>query len=110
MTSAKRLWLGWSPEGVCQLRTYGFNLFQDIERFWADYLGYGKKDFSFHSFRRTTCTIAVENGASLEQLMNFCGWRNTNMLQKYHSSSISGLRKMATLLGGQDKETEIATN
>ena len=71
MSNTGGLWCGYDSCGNCLPKTCGYNRFQAIGRYWAEFLGYGEEDFYFHSFRRTTCTIAVEIGATSEQLKGF---------------------------------------
>ena len=67
--------------------------------------------FTFHSLRRTSATIAVDQGASMQQMTDFYGWSNTNMPQEYVSTRKKSCKLMAEkLLGAVDKTTWGNTN
>ena len=39
----------------------------------------GPVKYTFHSFRRTSATRVADAGASMEQLVDFFGWKNGTM-------------------------------
>ena len=60
--------------------------------------------YTFHSLRRSSATAAADGGASVQQLMDFYGWQNTNMSQEYVSSSKVGVKSMAERIQGATGE------
>ena len=62
--------------------------------------------YTFHSLRRSSATAAADGGASVQQLMDFYGWSNSNMPQEYVSSSKASVRGMADRLLGIEAEGE----
>ena len=61
--------------------------------------------YTFHSLRRSSATAAADNGASVAQLMDFYGWKNTNMPQEYVSSSKASVKSMAVRLQGPGSDS-----
>ena len=83
----------------------GKNTISMIPRQVADLLG--KEDpskFTFHSLRRSSATVAADNGATVAQLMDFYGWKNGKMPQEYVSSSKASVKSMANRLQGPGSE------
>ena len=64
--------------------------------------------YTFHSLRRSSATAAADNGASVAQLMDFYGWKNSCMPQEYVSSSKASVKSMAVRLQapGSDSSEE----
>ena len=54
--------------------------------------------FTFHSFRRTSATMAADSGATSQQLQYFFGWKNPGMCSEYVSTSKAALTTMASHL------------
>jgi hypothetical protein len=63
--------------------------------------------YTFHSFRRTSATIAADAGATKEQMVDFFGWKNGAMCQEYISSSKPAIIGMANKLGAVGVETVV---
>ena len=59
--------------------------------------------YTFHSLRRSSATAAADAGASVQQLMDFYGWQNSNMPQEYVSSSKFSVKNMAERLQTKDE-------
>lgn len=68
------------------------------------------ENYTFHSMRRSSATAAANSGASVQQLMDFYGWSNTNMPQEYVSSSKFNLKSMANKLQGESTSTSTSVN
>ncbi len=67
----------------------------------AKSLGKGKesiKDFTFHSFRRSSASAAADNGATAQQMIEFYCWKSESMPQEYISTSKKATNNMAGLL------------
>ena len=56
--------------------------------------------YTFHSFRRGSCTSAADNGVTAEQMVDFYGWRNASMCKEYISTSKAAVTTMAHKLVG----------
>lgn len=56
------------------------------------------KNYSFHSFRRSSVTQAADQGASAQQLVDFYGWKSASMAQEYISTSKAALQNIAEKL------------
>ena len=59
-------------------------------------------DFTFHSLRRSSATAAADAGATVQQMMEFYGWQNTNMPQEYVSTSKAAVKTMAEKLSNSN--------
>ena len=59
------------------------------------------KDYTFHSFRRSSATVAADNGASAQQMIDFFGWNNVSMPQEYISTSKAAVKSMANNLSSR---------
>ena len=55
-------------------------------------------NYTFHSFRRSSATAAADNGASVQQMQDFYGWKSANMTMEYISTSKSAVQSMASSL------------
>ena len=62
--------------------------------------------YTFHSFRRTSATMAAEEGGSAMQLQDFFGWKNPNMTIEFISTSMAAITSMAEKLNFVTKEKE----
>ena len=85
----------------------GKNKVSDVPREMAQILKLkDPQSYTFHSLRRSSATCAADSGASVQQLMDFYGWKNTNMPQEYISSSKVAVKGMAERLqcAGQKNE------
>ena len=60
--------------------------------------------YTFHSFRRTSATMAAEEGGSAMQLQDFFGWKSPNMTSEYISTSKAAITAMAEKLDFVTKE------
>lgn len=56
--------------------------------------------YTFHSLRRSSATAAADDGASVQQMMDFFGWSNPKMPQEYVSTSKASITGMANRLVG----------
>jgi len=87
----------------------GKNMVFKVPHEIAELLGLpNPSSFTFHSFRRTSATMAAHAGATTEQLVDFFGWKNASMCQEYISSSkpaILGMANRLTLAQQEDKNT-----
>ena len=61
--------------------------------------------FTFHSFRRTSATLAADSGSSPQQMQDFFGWKSPNMTTEYITTSKAAINKMATFLNPSTAET-----
>jgi len=61
--------------------------------------------YMFHSFRRTSATIAADAGSTTKQMVDFFGWKNSSMCQEYILSSKPAILVMANRLAGSGKKT-----
>lgn len=69
----------------------------------AKYLGLPNvEDFISHSWRRSSATIAVEQGFDVVQLKLLGGWKSSTVAEGYVDNSIKGKKKRARMLSGQD--------
>ena len=59
--------------------------------------------YTFHSFRRTSATNAADNGATPQQMVDFYGWKLTNMAKEYVSTSKHAIKTMACKLECHEK-------
>ena len=62
--------------------------------------------YTFHSFRRTCASVSADNGATIQQLTDFCGWKNPKMAQEYVSTSKKAVTNMANMLLPANDEAE----
>ena len=77
----------------------GRNMVADIPHVIATYLELpNAHEFTFHSFRRSSATAAADAGATPAQMVDFFGWKNTNMPNQYISSSSAQVNTMANRL------------
>ena len=85
----------------------GKNTISVVPKEMAKLLGKeSSNDFTFHSLRRTSATAAADNGATVQQLMDFYGWQNTNMPQEYVSTSKAAVSSIAQKLQGDLSKKE----
>ena len=54
--------------------------------------------YTFHSFRRSSATVAADFGATPQQMVDFFGWKSTDMTAEYISTSKKATTDMANLL------------
>ena len=54
--------------------------------------------YTFHSFRRSSATAAADNGATVQQMQDFFGWKSASMTMEYISTSKSAVQSMASSL------------
>jgi hypothetical protein len=59
-------------------------------------------DYTFHSFRRTSASLAANGGSTSNQMQDFFGWKHPSMCQEYVSSSKPAIRNMAKKLATVD--------
>ena len=69
-------------------------------------------DFTFHSFRRTSATLAADSGATIQQMQDFFGWKSPSMTMEYITTSSAAVKSMASVLNsesdvGEDKMAEL---
>ena len=60
--------------------------------------------YTFHSFRRTSATLAADSGATTEQMVDFFGWKDGRMCKEYISSSKPAIMSMANRLSNSNSE------
>lgn len=60
----------------------------------------GIKDFRWHDFRHTWASWHVQNGTSLQELMELGGWASLDMVQRYAHLSSSHLQRAAENVSG----------
>lgn len=60
--------------------------------------------YTFHSFRRSSASMAADSGATSEQMMSFFNWKHPSMCQEYISTSKAAIKEMATKLSSTVKE------
>ena len=78
----------------------GRNMMAEIPHQIAEFLGKDQPQlFTFHSFRRSSATAAADQGATAQQMVDFYGWKSTNMTAEYISTSRHQLGMMANKLG-----------
>ena len=56
--------------------------------------------FTFHLLRRSSATCAADSGTTIQQMMDFYGWKNTNMPQKCVLFTKASVKGMAEKLQG----------
>lgn len=61
------------------------------------------KEFSSHSFRRTSATVMADNGGSALQMKSKFGWSHESTIKEYFDHSKDGLKKAAQLLNNEEK-------
>ena len=92
--SGRAFWTGRGQTFVNQ--PLGKNSFFAIPHEVAKVLKKDKPEcYSFHSFRRTSATVAAESGISANQMTDFYGWKSPSMANEYISTSKKSLRTMA---------------
>lgn len=66
------------------------------------------ENYTGHSFRRTSATILAENGGDLLTLKQHGGWKSSTVAEGYIAESISGNKRIATMVQGHTsiKESE----
>ena len=62
--------------------------------------------FTFHSFRRSSATLAAGSGASAQQMQDFFGWKSPSITMEYISTSKYAVIVMANKLNPMKQETE----
>ena len=55
-------------------------------------------DFTFHSFRRTSATLAADSGATIQQMQDFFGWKSPSMTMEYITISATVVNSMASAI------------
>jgi len=84
----------------------GRNMLFKVPHEIAELLGLpNPSSYTFHSFRRTSATLAADGGSTSEQMVDFFGWKNSSMCQEYISSSKPAMLVMANRLAGSGKKT-----
>ncbi len=81
------------------------NIIAQVPHEVADYLD--KEDpsiFTFHSFRRSSASIAADMGGTALQMQSFFGWKNSNMAMEYISTSKTAIEDMANKLAHSDSD------
>ena len=97
----------WTGRHVCYADVpMGKNIIAKIPHEMATFLKKSNsKDFTFHSFRRSSATAAADSGASAQQMIDFFGWNNVSMPQEYISTSKAAVKSMANnLISAVDNE------
>jgi hypothetical protein len=71
------------------------------------------KEYTGHSFRRTSATLLADAGADLLTLKRHGGWRSSTAAEGYVQDSITSKRKIGELIAGQvelSKRTSTVTS
>ena len=85
----------------------GRNKVAEVSHEVARFLGKENPEaFTFHSFRRSSATAAADAGATVQQMIDFFGWKNPTMTSEYISTSTHQLNAMAQKLGGGGSGSE----
>lgn len=63
-------------------------------------------NYTFHSFRRSSASMAADSGATSDQMMSFFNWKHPSMCQEYISTSKAAIKGMATKLSSKTREEE----
>ena len=63
--------------------------------------------YTGHCFRRTAATIAVDGGATTQQLQRAFGWKSVHTAQRYVDESSKGAKSMANILTNSMKNTAV---
>ena len=77
----------------------GRNMVQLVPRDVAKFLKLADcEKFTFHSLRRTSATVAANEGATGQLLTDYYGWKDLAMANEYISTSDASLNQMAEML------------
>ena len=105
----------WNGRGDCFVnQPLGRNTIAAVPHQVAETLGLANpKNYTFHSFRRSSATAAADQGATAQQLQDFYGWKNSSMAQEYVSTSKIALSTIAKSLAGEmskDNNIDVSLN
>ena len=99
------LWTG--RGGVFVNQPLGKNMVSSVPKEMAKTLGKENPSaYTFHSYRRSSASAAADFGATPQQMVDFFGWKSTDMTAEYISTSKKATFDMANLLLPGSKSSE----
>lgn len=82
-------------KGTCCPQPVGINKFGSMPREIAEYLNLpDPKNFTGHSFRRTSATLLVDAGGDITTLQRHGGWKSTTVAFGYIADSIKNKKRI----------------
>lgn len=99
-------------KGQCTTQPIGRNKFLGTPKLIAEFLNLEQPgDYTGHSFRRTSATVASNAGVSFSALKELGGWRSPKVVEGYVEKSVERKKRTAALItaqissGDNDSET-----
>ena len=100
-----KVWYTGKKSATLTCQPMGRNMVFKVPHEIAELLGLpNPASYTFHSFRRTSATIAADSGSTTEQMVDFYGWKNSSMCKEYISSSKPAILVMANRLAGSGQK------
>lgn len=92
-----RLFLQWRS-GKCVNQVMGKHSIANIPKEVAKYLNLPEPlKFTGHSFRRTSASVAVDEGLTMDEIKRIGPWESTKVAEKYVQASLARKRKVAKM-------------
>lgn len=97
-TDSSRFFVNYQ-NGKCVNQVIGRNKILGTPKKIATYLGLEKpEEYTSHSLRRTSASLASDGGASMTALKQHGGWLSDGMVERYIANSVETKRKMGNII------------
>lgn len=102
LTEHRRFFVNYT-KGKCTVQVVGKNTIAKLPSSIATFLELPNvKNYTGHSFRRTSATLLVDAGGDILSLKRHGGWRSTTVAEGYIEDSIENKKLVAQYIMGQD--------
>lgn len=92
-------------KGKCSVQPIGKNKFYDTPKTVATFLGLeDPKNYTGHSFRRTSATVLVDGGGDISMLKTLGGWQSSKTAEGYVDDSMATKDKINKTIATEIKK------